>query len=222
MGYKEVATKTITSTDSPYTLEVRYQRIRVDTSAGAVVITLPPVSTLGVGFECEIVHETYLNTLTVNADAADTINDSQAAITSDVKGEVYDLKTVADNMVSMSSNLDVAGGGGGGPQQFRVAFDSDLDTTSPPMLMRGDLSTLNMYHESKLDGNSSDIQARLDSTDTWTDITQGASWDATVANLLAWVNGNVGADVLWEFRLLMVYASGETDETSVLVEYEPA
>lgn len=223
--YKQVATKVITNADSPYTLEPEYKRIEVDSSGGTVDVTIPLVSDLGVGFKIQFVHNS-AGTLNINANVADSINDAQASVSSTTDGEVLDLETVAANLISIKTNLADAGGGGGGggggPQQFRVAFDSNLDTVSPPILMRGDLSTLNMYAETKLDQDATDIQARLDSTDTWTDITQGVNFAGTVANLLTWVNGNVGVGVNWEFRLIVAYDTGQTDESSILVEYESA
>jgi len=114
------------------------------------------------------------------------------------------------------------GGGGGGPSQFRVGINLDLDTVSAPALMRGDLTSLDIYAESKLDANVTIVQARLDSTDVWTNITIGANFAATVANLLTWVNANTGAGVQWEFRLEATYNTGESGESSFLVQYEPA
>ena len=211
--YKQVATKTIDDTDSPYTLEVQYKNIIVDSSAGDVIITLPSVSTLGIIFKTKIVHNS-AGTLTINADVADTINDIQSSVVSITDGEVLSLETVADTLLSIVSNLPSSTA-----LQVRVTFDSDSDLTSSPIFMRGDLFSLNMYAESKLTPNSTNIDVRLDSTDTWTGITQGAAFEDTVANLLTWVNANVSVGVLWEFRLIVVYDGGETAESSILVEY---
>lgn len=119
--------------------------------------------------------------------------------------------------VTLSSLL----GGGGGAQVYRdrIQFNSNLDTVSPPILMRGDLATLDMYPESKINDNATTFQARLDSTDTWTDVSSGILLSTSITNLLAWVNTNVSGTVQWEYRCNIIYDTGQDGETSILVDY---
>ena len=106
-------------------------------------------------------------------------------------------------------------------QRDRLQFNSNLDTVSPPILMRGGLSAFNMYPESKINDDETVLQTRLDSTDTWTDVSVGADLDETITNFLAWVDSNVSGTTQWEYRATITYDTGQDGETSILVEYVP-
>ena len=101
----------------------------------------------------------------------------------------------------------------------RLPFNSNLDTLSAPVLMRGGLSSMTMYPESKINSDITTLQTRLDSTDTWTDVSTGVDLAETVSNLLSWVDTNVSGTTQWEYRARITYNGGENGETSIIVDY---
>lgn len=110
---------------------------------------------------------------------------------------------------------------GGGTQVYRdrIAFNSNLDVVSAPILMRGGLTTYDMYPESKIDDDETVFQTRLDSTDTWTDVSVGTDLADTITNFTAWVDTNVSGTTQWEYRVTITYDTGQDGETSILVDY---
>lgn len=213
--YKQLATKSIDSTSSPYTLETLYHVILVDTSTADVTITLPAVSTLGIVYEVQIIHETGGNTLTINANGADTINDNQASAVSTTAGEAFLLRTVAANQVAIYTNLAAAGGGGGGSLEKEVQFASDLDTVRE-VTFRGTLTVSAISETAGIDATSVALEVSDDDGATWTS-------QADVAAVNTWIGANVTGDgssgTNWRLRLTATYEATITNLQSATILY---
>ena len=124
----------------------------------------------------------------------------------------YDPSAGSQTLSSLSSTFTQT-------YRDRIAYNSNLDTVSAPVLMRGTLGSYNMYPESKIDDNETAFETRLDSTDTWTDISTGVTLALTIVNLIAWVDANVSGSVQWEYRATITYDTAQDGETSILVDY---
>ena len=130
-----------------------------------------------------------------------------------------DKELVFEDPSAGSLTLSSLIGGGGQTYRDRIAYNSNLDTVSAPILMRGTVASFDMYPESKINDNLTAFETRLDSTDTWTDISTGASLALTIVNLVAWVDANVSGTVQWEYRATITYDTSQDGETSILVDY---
>lgn len=205
-----VARKSITAN---YTLTPDDKIISVSTASGDVRIQLPAISEIGSVYNATVIHATATNQLYIDASTGNTINNGLTTFSSRNAGDVIKLESISSTLWNITTNSN--------ENKFRdrIAFNSNLDTVSPPILMRGGVNVMNMYPESKINDNLTAFQTRLDSTDTWTDVSVGVNLATTINYLLEWVDTNVGNTTQWEYRAIITYDSGQDGETSILVDY---
>jgi hypothetical protein len=211
--YKQEYVKSISNTDSPYTLEVLPRTILVDTSGGDVTITLPAVATLGIVFMTKIVHVTGGGTLTINPDGADTYNDGQTSYSSDTAGEVIDIKTVAANRIDLKSN--VVSVTKNAYEEKEVQFASDLDTVRE-VTMIGVLNVSAIVVTAGIDTDGVDIETSTDDGATWTARADIAALNTFIG---ASISGNYLSGTKWRLRLTANYESGVTNLQSATIIY---
>lgn len=208
--YKVVARRSISS---DYTITSDDKIISVNTSGGDVTIELPQISDVGSIFECDIIHSTAGNILIIDPSGGDKINNNQENVVSNIAGDSFKIRSIETGLWEITQNISY------NYYRDRLAFNSNLDTTTAPILMIGGVGFYQMTVESKLDNDETSFQVRLDSSDNWVDVSIGVDLDDTITNFLSWVDTNVTEGVQWEYRVNVTYDSGEDGESSIVVDY---
>ncbi len=103
-----------------------------------------------------------------------------------------------------------------------IAFNTDLDTNSPPILMKGLLSTFDMDLPQDLTKDNTDLFVKMDGDTSYTAITRGVTLADTITNFLAWVNTNVTSADSWFYKVGVSPAVGFSGETGVRVIWKLA